>query len=347
MHKRATPRRRRPVDPAESGRRPRRAGAAAAAVTVLALAASGCVTVHGERERVPSATKGEAARALTAFTTAYNKADQAYDPKLDAGRVAGPLGAINQAGLRAKHTNHPDGNPDHVDLKLTGARYTIPRTAGWPKFFVAEAHPDTGRDGDAQRDVSWLLAFTRSGPDAEWRATYLSVLAKAKVPRFRTGKDGLAEAVPADSGELAVAPGKLSRAYTGYLADGGDGFAPGPGTSQWREQREKNASRPGKATQYLDAPLGDGGYAPLALRTEDGGALVFFSSRHYEKQTAARGLDLTVDKDVRALMKGEPKQSLTMERIAGQAALTPRRGADPAAVRLLSRLQGVVSAKGE
>ena len=58
------------------------------------------MTVHGELEVVPSATKAEAAQALKDFTDAYNEADKAYDPALDAEHVTGALGAINQAGLR-------------------------------------------------------------------------------------------------------------------------------------------------------------------------------------------------------------------------------------------------------
>lgn len=71
------------------------------AVTVLSLAASGCVVVHGEREVVPTATRTEAARALKDFTAAYNKADKANDSSLDADRVTGALGAIDGAKLTA------------------------------------------------------------------------------------------------------------------------------------------------------------------------------------------------------------------------------------------------------
>ena len=69
----------------------------AASVTALSLTASGCVVVHGEREVLPSATHGEAAKALRQFTTAYNKADKAYDSSLDADHVTGALGDIDAA----------------------------------------------------------------------------------------------------------------------------------------------------------------------------------------------------------------------------------------------------------
>src|SRR3954464_995887 len=92
-------------------RRPRgprglgRSALAAASVTVLSVTASGCVVVHGEREILPGATKSEAARALSDFTAAYNKANGANDPTLDADRVTGALGDIDGAKLRAGGKN--------------------------------------------------------------------------------------------------------------------------------------------------------------------------------------------------------------------------------------------------
>ncbi|MFF2851560.1 hypothetical protein ACFVT5_35295 [Streptomyces sp. NPDC058001] len=321
--------------------------ATAAALTVLSLTASGCVTVHGEREVLPAATKAEAARALKDFTAAYNAADKALDPALDADRVTGPLSAINQAGLKARRASNPDGNPNHVPLTLTDARFTIPKQAGWPKFFVADTDSNRDRDDDPKLDNRWVLVFLRSGPDAVWEAAYLTVMAPDKVPEFRLDKDGLARPVAADSPELSLAPKDLSQAYATYLEDGGDAFAPGTHTSAWREQRLKSASRPGLAKQYVDQPMTSGAYAPLALRTKDGGALVFFSTHHFEKQTASKGLNLAIGPDVKALMTGDAKQSVTLERVSNQAVLDPTRTATDPKVQFLSRIQGLTGAKGE
>ena len=152
-----------------------------------------------------------------------------------------------------------------------------------------------------------------------------------EVPEFKEDADGFAEAVPANSTELAVAPGDLSKDYATYLKSGGDGFAPGANTSVWRAEREKDASRPGLATQYIDEPRTSGDYAPLALRTEDGGAMVFFTTHHYEKQTAAQGTAVpTPNKDVLALTTGEIKQSLTMQFVSNEVALDPAKAREPA-----------------
>ncbi|WP_217252498.1 hypothetical protein [Streptomyces sp. AC602_WCS936] len=322
-------------------RRPRRLGKhalVAASATALSLTASGCVVVHGEREVLPSATRAEAAKALQQFTSAYNAADKAYDASLDAEHTTGALAAIDSARLKAGRANHPDGNPSHAPLELTDAEFTIPEKAGWPRWFVADAKGNKG--GEAR----WLLVFTKHGLDETWQAAYLTLVAPDKVPEFKTDADGWAEAVPANSTDVAIPPADLSKGYTTYLKDGGEAFAEGVHTSSWRELRQKRSTRPGLATQYIDEPLTNGDYAPLALRTKDGGAAVFFTSRHYEKQTAARGAAVpTPNKDVLALTDGEIKQSLTMEFVSNQLALDPADGP----VSVVGRVQGLTSAKGE
>ncbi|MEU3183012.1 hypothetical protein ABZ707_02180 [Streptomyces sp. NPDC006923] len=313
-------------------------------MTALALTASGCVTVHGELAVVPSANRSEAARALKDFTDAYNKADKAYDPALDAGRVTGALGAINQAGLKARSITSPDGNPGHQPLELADAKYTIPKKAGWPRWFVADTDSNRDRDGGPE-DNRWVLVFVREAPGKQWQVPYLTILSPDEVPVFRTDKDGWGEAVAPDSEALSVAPKDLSAEYASYLGSGEPAhFAPGPHTDAWRETRAKNARLPGLTTQYVDQPLTGGDFAPLGLMTKDGDALVFFATRYFERQTGAKGVRPPANADVRALMTGEVKTTVTKEWVSSQAVLVPRAGG--AQVVVSGRLQGVTGATG-
>ncbi|GAA2475715.1 hypothetical protein GCM10010393_02040 [Streptomyces gobitricini] len=314
--------------------------------TVLALTASGCVTVHGELEVVPAATRTEAAEALTAFTDAYNAADKAFDPALDAGRVTGALGAINQAGLKSRSVTSPGGNPAHRPLRLTDARFAIPKKAGWPRWFVADT--DSNRDTDSGADdTRWVLVFVRNGPEQLWEVAYLQILPAGGVPKFRTDQEGWAEPVAPDSTALAVAPKDLSEEYTSYLQTGKPAhFAAGPHTSAWREERAQIAKRPGLATQYVDQPLDTADYAPLGLTTQDGGALVFFATRFYDRQVAAKGYRPKVSPEVRALMTGEVTSTLTKEWVSSQAVLVKPAGAESDQVTIVARLQGVIAATG-
>ncbi|MEU0222484.1 hypothetical protein ABZ281_49110 [Streptomyces sp. NPDC006265] len=319
-------------------RRPARSALIAASATALSLTASGCVVVHGEREILPSTTRAEAAKALQEFTAAYNEADKAYDSTLDADHTTGALADIDTARLKAGKANSPSGNPNHTPLTLTDPKFTIPKKAGWPRWFVVDA---AGNKGGTAR---WLLVFTRSSLDDPFQVAYLTLVAAGKVPQFKKDADGWAESVPVKSTDLAADPGDLSSTYATYLKSGGGAFTEGAHTSQWRALREKNAKKPGMVTQYIDEPLTNGDYAPLALRTTDGGALVFFTSRHFEKQTAYAGTSVpTPNKDVLALTKGEIKQSFTMEFVSNEVALDPK---GQGKVTILGRIQGMTSAEG-
>ncbi|MET8689609.1 hypothetical protein ABZV77_35945 [Streptomyces sp. NPDC004732] len=313
---------------------------ASAAVTALALTASGCVTVHGEREIVPSATKPEAKRALEDFLKAYNAADKAYDPALDAARITGPLGAINQGGLKSRRVQHPDGNTGHVPLELTDVTYSIPKKAGWPRWFMADTK------ANRRSDLRWLWVFTKSGPDQLWRATYLNLVSPQKMPELKKDADGSAVPVAQGTKSLAMRPSDLGEEYTSYLKSGGDGFEPGDHTTRWKAYRDRNGQRAGLAVQYIDEPQNGGAFAPLGLRTADGGALVFFSTHHYEKQTAFKGLSPKVDADAKALLKGEVRQSLMLDRVSNQVVVDPKK-ADGGKVAFLGRIQGLTGAKGE
>lgn len=312
-------------------------------MTALWAAASGCVVVHGEREVVPATTRTEAARALEDFTAAYNKADATYDRSKDADRVTGPLADIDGAKLKAGHIGRPGGNPTHSPLEFDDAEFSIPAKAGWPRWFVANATANKGVPGSR-----WLLVFTRDDARELWQASYLTVLGAGDVPEFAKDEGGWAQAVTADDAALAVEPRKLGQSYAAYLRTGGDTFATGVHTSQWRAQREKFASRPGLARQYIDQPLTSGDYAPVGLRTADGGALVFFATHRFEKETAAAGTEIPAPgAEVQALTKGEINQSLTLEFVSNQVVIDPLKGSGRGQVSVLGRVEGLTGAKGE
>lgn len=316
---------------------------ATTAVTALALTASGCVVVRGDLEIVPSATRGEAARALEDFTTAYNKADKAYDQSQDASRVTGALADIDGGKLRSGAKLNPSGNPNHVALKLTDVEYTIPEKAAWPRWFVADAAANKGNAKDR-----WLFVFTRDGLTDLWEVSFLTVVPGDDMPEFQKDENGHAQVVQPNDAQLSVEPAQLPDRYVTYLKEDSALFADGPYTSEERSRRQQNARKPGLARQYIDEALTNGDYAPVGLRTTDGGALVFFTTRTYQKQTAAQGVNIPVnDPAVRALMTGEPKQSLTLEFVNNQAVLDPAKTKSDQQVRVLSQVGGLTGAKGE
>ncbi|MGP4001671.1 hypothetical protein [Streptomyces sp. 8N706] len=303
------------------------------------------MTVHGERAVIPSARKAEAAKALERFTTTYNKAYREVDPALISDVETGPLHALEEPRLKAQRANRPDGNPTFPPLELTDARYTIPKQAGWPKFFLADT--ESNRDRGRNR---WLLVFTRIAAAEPWKAAYLSILSKDEVPEFAQDKDGWAK--PAGGGSLATDPRRLSQSYTDYLRSGeGRTFEDGPATSGVREQREGERKTRNYWTDFIDQPARPPRYVPVALRTTDGGALAFFAAHHMQKQTMAQGLRISKIKDdtANALLEGKAEKTLTLVRISESAVKVPARNAADASdgrVAFLNRLEGLTAARG-
>lgn len=272
-----------------------------AAALAAALPLAGCTTVHGERENIPSVAPAEAARVLAHFAAVNNAAVKAYDPARITEVEAGPLGAIDAAGVRAKHTNNPAGNPSFSPLVLSDPKFLIPRQTGWPKFFVADTAVNRGTN------ARWLLVFRRAAASVPWKADFLAVPGPGRLPDVATDGRGYAVPAPAAATGLLVAPGRVASAYTAYLQGGADPvFADGPSTSQLLAGRADRARTPNSVTQYADQPGQGGDFAPVALRTKDGGALVFFGTRYQSRSTYRAGYRLTIDPDTRALMTGTP-----------------------------------------
>lgn len=316
--------------------------ASATATVVLSVALSGCVTVHGETAVIPAVSKPDAEKILKDFNATSNKANAAHNPGLNSTIETGALGAIDRAGLESRKKLAPKGDPDYKPLRLSDARFLIPRQAGWPKFFVADTRSNRTDDG------RWLLVFQRDSAASDWRASYLAVLQDAELPRFVIGKDGYAKPVPGGPrSELTVAPDELSDAYVNYLSEGKGDFAPGEHTSARRTQREGSANRPGRRTEFADVPGKAPQYAPFGLRTEDGGALVFFASQHHTKETFAEGYKPSLkDPLVKALMTGTPQQSMTYVRVSEQAVKVPAKKAG-GEIEFLNRVDGLTSVKGQ
>ncbi|QIK09045.1 hypothetical protein G7Z12_26525 [Streptomyces sp. ID38640] len=298
------------------------------------------MTVHGEREMLPAVSKAEGTKALTRFTDGFNQAYRQLDPKLNPSFEAGALLAIDQAGIKAAHALRPQGNPGFRALAFQDPHFTVPKQAGWPKYFIADAV--SNRKDASGRNTRWFLVFSRDDIAEKWRAVYFAQFPGNKAPELRT-KDGYAEAVPLGSGSgLTVAPGKLSRAYADYLNTGkGSVFAPGPQTDGWRDRRAKDARKVGSRIQWKDTASD---HEPVALRTTDGGALVFFSTVYHQQQTMFAGATISVPPALRGLVVGPEKKTnrMAFTTVSSQAVTVPAKGSGDK-VTVLNRREGKTS----
>ncbi|KOT99301.1 hypothetical protein ADK70_04345 [Streptomyces rimosus subsp. pseudoverticillatus] len=297
------------------------------------------MTVHGEREMLPAVSKAEAATALKQFVDGFNASNSKLDPKVNPTYETESLLAVDQALTKAGHAVSPQGNPKFPPLTLTSPHFTVPRQAGWPKVFLADAVSN-------RNNTRWFLVFTRDAMGAKWKASYLSALSDNQIPQFKTDPDGYAEVVPADAKDsgLKVAPGELGKAYAAYLNTGkGEVFAPGPATDQWRKLREQQGRQPGARIQYEDQPSD---YAPVALRTKDGGALVFFSTYYHQQKTVSEGARINIPPEIKGIMDGPTKSSnrMTFTTLSEQVVKVPAAGTAEK-VAFLHRLEAKTSAK--
>ncbi|WP_052865695.1 hypothetical protein [Streptomyces niger] len=295
------------------------------------------MTVHGEREKIPALSKAEAGKALKQFVAGYNEANTAKDPAATATYETGPLRDIDQAVIKVERRKGVGFGP----LELSDAKFVIPKMAGWPKFFVADALSN-------RKNTRWTLAFTRNGPQEKWKAAYLLTLPKNRTPEFATDKDGYAEAVPAGkgSGGLTIDPAKLSSTYATYLKAGeGDTFAPGPATDGLRRDRAAEADGLGRHIDTVDQPYK---FPAMALRTKDGGALAFFGTRYYQRKTLSAGSTIAYTPETEALLQGQKKKTnkMTYTTVSEQAVKVPAEDAG-GRVAFLSRLEQKTAAKAE
>ncbi|MFH8592361.1 hypothetical protein [Streptomyces rimosus] len=284
-------------------------------------------------------SKAEAATALQQFTDGFNASNSKLDPKVNPTYETESLLAVDQALTKAGHAVSPQGNPKFPPLTLTSPHFTVPRQAGWPKVFLADAVSN-------RNNTRWFLVFTRDAMGAKWKASYLSALSDNQIPQFKTDPDGYAEVVPADAKDsgLKVAPGELGKAYAAYLNTGkGEVFAPGPATDQWRKLREQQGRQPGSRIQYEDQPSD---YAPVALRTKDGGALVFFSTYYHQQKTVSEGARINIPPEIKGIMDGPAKSSnrMTFTTLSEQVVKVPAAGTAEK-VAFLHRLEAKTSAK--
>ncbi|MCB5907142.1 hypothetical protein [Streptomyces pinistramenti] len=286
----------------------------------------------------------EAAKALQRFTDGFNKANRTLDAKANASYESGALLSIDEAGIKAAHAVRPQGNPTFPALTLKDAHFTVPTQAGWPKSFLADAVSNRkDRGGNYTR---WFVVFSRDAVDAPWRAVYLSTLPGNKVPELARDADGYAEAVPAGDGAsgLTVDPGKLSRSYANYLKTGeGDLFASGPSTDLRRRDRAAKSHALGARIQWEDQPAD---FPPVALRTKDGGALVFFAAYYHQQKTVFEGSPMSVSLAVQGVMAKPVKQAskITLTYLTGQAVKVPAKGSS-GKVEVLNLIEARTSAR--
>jgi hypothetical protein len=189
-----------------------------------------------------------------------------------------------------------DGLATYPAFAPLTATYYIPQAepADGPRWFVAQVANAFSAEPKQVASTEYLL-FTQSAPGGAWRnAIEPYLLPGADAPQIAIGANGLATAVSVTATSLATAPGKLAGLTAASLdGTGSDVRIPDPGALADRAgQKSWQAKLPTAAITDTDAPaMGTAGQT-FALRTANGGALVFYTDSAELTITPAAGSKL-------------------------------------------------------
>ncbi len=246
--------------------------------------ASGTASAAPASPAGPPLTIAQAQQVLAGYTTVNNEANAKRSGGLLATVEAGSSFAID-AGLY--QVQQAAGSQPFPPFSPVQATYYLPRgePAAGPRWFVVQV-ANAFTSNPAKVTSAEYLLFTQSAPGGPWQDTiepYL--LSGADVPRVAVGADGLATAVGADAATVAVAPGRLPAATAAALDSTGPGGAGGGqaavavtgNLADRADLRTWQAAVRGGQVSDRHAPAAGADGQEFALRTADGGALVFYT----------------------------------------------------------------------
>jgi hypothetical protein len=265
----------------------------------------------------PVVSAAESAQVLDAYARAYNGA---RDARAWRDRTTGPLAAMTEGELRDNGGRPPRRRP----ISLANPVMYVPRSAVFPKWFVVAALERRGR---AERPV--VLMFTQAGADAAggWRLADRLYLT-AGLPKIATDAQGYAVPVDPRATGLAMAPAALPAAQAGFL-DHGDQqqIVPGDLAGRWRAAQGRQAKDLRAHRVSVTARPAPTSYPVSALRTGDGGALVWSALvRTVTYAATGRTTRATVPADVRGHLRGATGRTVTATWLWRTVTYVPVRG---------------------
>jgi hypothetical protein len=338
------------------GKRWARPVSGAALAIAAALAVQGCTSAPASpanastAEGAPAVTAGQARQAFDSYVATTARAGRTGDGSLALSVVTGPQQVVAAAAPKEHgYDQYAYGAPT----------FYLPEQAGYPRFFVADVAQTLKGTSPADAAGTWLVGgarvpvdgralmlFEQSGGTAPWLLASVSELpAGATIPRLATDGSGHVPTVPLTAATLLARPdiaGPLQAAVVddGPASPAAKVVAGGPLTTGMYQGARSSL-------QGMRAPSGDvyqwelegSKYAKFALRTADGGALVFYAMylntivevpAVLNKSTPVRpGPPITVPPYLLPLLppgKTAPRVSLASQQLLSFAAVDPPAG---------------------
>ncbi|MGP9017637.1 hypothetical protein ACT1U9_04400 [Streptomyces sp. BR1] len=209
------------------------------------------------------------------------------------------------------------------------AQLYIPRIeAGQPRWFAAVLSATPGKAPNR------LAVFAEQSQHKRWELVSVADLYGTDLPKVALDAAGYATAVAADGNkDLAAGADLLRSAILDNFATGGQNsgkkvFTESKASSQQIKVHDETVKQYGSQGTSTFADATNRYRDAYALKTTDGGALVFFSHTHTQTDAVARpGLQLNPGKDDRAWLHDVPRTSIRYEFVCNDAATVPAKAA--------------------
>ncbi|MCO6005962.1 hypothetical protein NE236_13295 [Actinoallomurus purpureus] len=278
-------------------------------VVLLPLAACG----GSPAIAAPAVTKDRAAQLLAHYQSVNNRANGTSDEKLLATVETGAQLDMD----RAEYRRRAAAGEKYAPFAYTGPAYYIPRQTGFPKWFAVTAA--TGK-------MRHALVFAQERPGGPWLLT-ADPFPIATISGIALDKDGYATAVAPDDTKTAPAPGKVAAVHAANLSRGTSGIAPGPYTTQAHDALVKAESALKRRGVRLTSDFRPDRQQAFALRTTDGGALVWYVVRQSETYELAKPGVIGSGGDLAGLIDGKVRHHLATTALTQYLAVVPPQGA--------------------
>ena len=260
-------------------------------------------------------TTAQASRAFSTYVATTAKANRTDDGTLALSVVTGAQQSVLKAALKAPagigsgafacSTTSPagesstgagcfSGRPDYGQYTYGTPTFYLPEPAGYPRFFVADVTRGVKPAKDAVTSIGGvqvpadgpaLMLFEQATATGPWQLASLSQFpAGMTMPRLTMDGNGDIPRVPLTSTDLLAQPYATGPLQAAVVDDGpasaaAKAVAAGPlTTTMYQAYRDRSGTG-------LQVPSGDiyqwdmegTTYPAFALRTADGGALVFYA----------------------------------------------------------------------
>jgi len=296
----------------------------------------------------PQVTKAEAETHLAAYVALNNKANAKFDEKLLAQYETGASLVIDKAHYRAVKSAKKTP-PGFKPFDLRDAEYFPVRSTAYPRVFLTRGHQ---RNLDGTKSQSgWKYQLfrqeTEGGPWLQFFSPVGEIKDSEPQPEVATDAEGLATEVPLDASELLIPPSKFAANYTARLLG-----KPLPeknvqfvGVDTWTSSQAAYRKKLKQFAKVIERAAPSTEHLSYALRTKDGGALVFATISYKIRLDPHKNSWVTDTSGTGFLKQNTPYRGfMEMNYLLNLLAYVPPAGGSK--IRMIGSYSGMTSASG-